>query len=164
MPDKPYQALIRHHISLIHDPGSRLHAGSQTRTLHADTGRNRGPSDRGAERRGSERRGSSDRGPSDAHTAAGSMRPGPCSGAHEARAHDTLTLSPASTHANARPRAVPPLCRWGGRGRETRARRRSGRTGRPPRGRRGSDKGHLGDGQDGGDWDGDGRDDGDGGG
>ena len=126
MPDKPYQALIRHHISLIHDPGSRLHAGSQTRTLHADTGRNRGPSDRGAERRGSERRGSSDRGPSDAHTAAGSMRPGPCSGAHEARAHDTLTLSPASTHANARPRAVPPLCRWGGRGRETRARRRSG--------------------------------------
>ena len=33
------------------------------RTVHADTGRNRGPSDRGSERRGSERRGSSDRRP-----------------------------------------------------------------------------------------------------
>ena len=93
------------------------------------------------------------------------MRPGPCSGAHEARAHDTLTLSPASTHANARPRAVSRRSAAGGVAGERLERDDDlERTGRPPRGRRGSDKGHLGDGQDGGDWDGDGRDDGDGGG
>jgi hypothetical protein len=45
---------IRQHIRLIvtraQIPGSRLHAGSQTRTLHADRGRGGGPSDGGSER------------------------------------------------------------------------------------------------------------------
>ena len=68
MPDMSYQATYQPDTR-AQIPGSRLHAGSWTRTLHADThGTRQGPSNRGSERQGgrttrvratgSERRGS----------------------------------------------------------------------------------------------------------
>ena len=116
-----YQADTRVQI-----PGSRLHTGSRTRTLHADTGR-----DGVSERRGeSERQGArATRGPSDGVRAAGRLArsapplarsAGTRPALHvQARARDPRPPSRSGARMKEPPASPPPLCRGSVRERVT---------------------------------------------
>ena len=110
-----YQALIRHHISLIHEYRSQDPACTRdprcarctlTRTRRDRVRATGGPSDRGLERRGSERRDPSDGGPSDVHALG--VRIGVHASGH---AHANAPLPARRVLVRARRPAPPRCCR-----------------------------------------------------